>query len=403
LPCCFTVDVVGQGQVMTLGALAPLSSTEEASPVCDGKCRYRVPEYHSVYLYATPASGWAFSGWSGSITGSNPETSIWISGYPGVTATFVPTAVDGGIVDASPVEAGPDASGCSGMDLHTIHDVATGLAVPGWLAADENQTLYWTDVGLGPPPMATTAFRVMSSGALTNSGATPVLIADQTTDSRMQQPAALAARGGAAYWANQDVYIFSMAPGNLKPQVVVDDANVQGLRALFVDANGVFAAWLGAVGIPDANMKLSPIYTTINPTSTNITALIGDANDLYFPDGAELVKAPRAGNAPTLLRDDGGGTIVTIALYKTTVYWDQRAFAGRAGRHGWHQLQGRVLRAFEHGAARSGGRCQRHLLDADRRPAGRDPEAQPRRVLSNGAGERFDRAQQDPCGDWFHA
>ncbi len=115
-----TVNLVGSGSV--------IKTPDQAT----------YPSGSSVQLTATPAAGWAFSGWSGDLSGSTNLTSITMNANKAVTATFTenpPTqyTLTVNVVGSGSVTKNPDqATYASGTVVTLTPVAATGYTFSGW-------------------------------------------------------------------------------------------------------------------------------------------------------------------------------------------------------------------------------------------------------------------------------
>jgi peptidoglycan/xylan/chitin deacetylase (PgdA/CDA1 family)/regulation of enolase protein 1 (concanavalin A-like superfamily) len=102
-PAALTTNVVGQGAVSV--------SPQQAAYYCG----------ENVTLTATPSAGWTFQGWSGDLSGSNPQAALAMTQSRAVTATFV--------ASPPPGIASDDFNACSLNPRWMIVDPLGGSAI----------------------------------------------------------------------------------------------------------------------------------------------------------------------------------------------------------------------------------------------------------------------------------
>jgi len=130
------VTVVGSGSV----------SSSPSGITCGASCSASFPSGTSVTLTATPATGYAFSGWSGSCTGTGTCVTS-MSGAKAVTATFstqLTYVLSASVIGSGSIMSAPAGINCgatcsatyaSGTSVTLTAVPATGFAFDGWSGA----------------------------------------------------------------------------------------------------------------------------------------------------------------------------------------------------------------------------------------------------------------------------
>jgi Divergent InlB B-repeat domain/Putative Ig domain len=96
-----------------------------------------VMEGQRLELTATPAPGWAFTGWSGALTGTNPHPFLFPTHDTRLTATFAPTSATASVDDFN---SGTWSGGSGWSGDWTISGAPTSGALMAQLAAGESIT-----------------------------------------------------------------------------------------------------------------------------------------------------------------------------------------------------------------------------------------------------------------------
>jgi len=130
-----TVSVDGNGVV----------TSTDGGINCPGTCTHNYPDNDQVTLNATPASGWAFSGWSGACSGTG-SCVVTMSQNQSVSASFyqLPVTLTVSISGSGTVTSTDGFINCPGTCQHTYNpntpvtlnaSAASGWAFSGWTGA----------------------------------------------------------------------------------------------------------------------------------------------------------------------------------------------------------------------------------------------------------------------------
>jgi phosphatidylethanolamine-binding protein (PEBP) family uncharacterized protein len=132
-------------------------TSNPAGIACGTRCAATFAGSTSLVLTATPAAGYAFSGWSGVCTGVGP-CRVKVTGVQGVTATFAPVDRTPPIVGAFTVPAQ-----VTGLDVPVKLSATDNTAVTGYLITE---TATAPSLTLAPwQPTKPTSYKAAAAGA----------------------------------------------------------------------------------------------------------------------------------------------------------------------------------------------------------------------------------------------